>query len=88
MAENRSSSDLPDTHAAGPNNTSTSDPTSNTTSRAHSIEGRPTSGRGRVKFSIISLNNDDDEEETNVTEPHQHRKPLPTLRYPPRIAVD
>lgn len=88
MAENRSSSDLPDTHAAGPNNISTSDPTSNTTSRAHSIEGHPTRGRGRVKFSIVSLNNDDGEEETNVTEPLQLRKPLPTLRYPPGIAVD
>jgi uncharacterized membrane protein YjjP (DUF1212 family) len=89
MAENRSSSDPTGTHSADPNKVSIEDPSSNTTSRANSVEGRPQRTRGRVKFSIGDGDADhDDEREEKATEPLQPRKPLPTMRYPPGTMID
>jgi uncharacterized membrane protein YjjP (DUF1212 family) len=88
MAQNRSSTDPTGMHSTDLNKISDSEPPSNTTSRAGSVEGRLQRTRGRVKFSIGDAESDDDEKEDQAAEPLQLRKPLPTMRYPPGTTID
>jgi uncharacterized membrane protein YjjP (DUF1212 family) len=92
MAENHSSSRPARTHSADLENISNSQSSSNTISRAASVEGRPLRTRGRVKFSIRgaddSNNDGKDGKDDKATEPLQLRKPLPTVRYPPGLSMD
>jgi uncharacterized membrane protein YjjP (DUF1212 family) len=89
MAGNHSSSDPTRTHSADLENISNSQNSSNTISRAASVEGRPPRTRGRVKFSIRGADdNNNDGKDDKAMEPLQLRKPLPTIRYPPGLPMD
>ena len=86
MAETRSSSDPTAAQSAGSKQVLNSNSSSKTASRAGSVEGRSNRARGRVKFSVGDA--DDDEDEGDVVEPLQFRKPLPAMRYPPGITIE
>jgi uncharacterized membrane protein YjjP (DUF1212 family) len=88
MVENHSSSDPPRTHSADLDNISNSQNSSNTISRAASVEGRPLRARGRVKFSIRGTDDNDDGKDDKATEPLQLQKPLPVIRYPSELSID